>query len=112
MKVWINGPVGYFWFKKTRSENLMQVYLKPAIISEKNVTVINISGNVINNAKIRSKLNLNGQSHEIFHLRFFNWTTLSGVLIHPKIFSNFVSNSPSYSNLKFDSPLYNIAGSH
>jgi hypothetical protein len=30
----------------------------------------------------------------------------------PKIFSSFVSNSPSYSNLKFDSPLYNIEGSH
>ncbi len=55
---------------------------------------------------------LKGQSHEIFHFRFFKLNkSIWGPDTPPKIFSNFVSNSPSYSNLKFDSPLYNIAGS-
>ncbi len=56
---------------------------------------------------------LKGQSHEIFHLVFFSLNNSTwGPDTPPTIFSNFVSNSPSYSNLKFDSPLYNIAGNH
>jgi hypothetical protein len=45
---------------------------------------------------------------------FFHRTTLHilGPDEPPKIFSNFVLNSPSYLNFNFDLPLYNIAGSH
>ncbi len=56
---------------------------------------------------------LKGQCHEIFHLYLFSQdNSIWSPDKPPIIFKHFVSNSPIYSSLKFDSLLYNIAGSH
>jgi hypothetical protein len=44
-------------------------------------------------------------------LVFFVKSIHFGPCSYPKLFSNLVSNSQSYSNLKFDSPLHDSAGS-
>ncbi len=71
-----------------------------------------LSGTLIHWKEIQLALLLKGQKHEIFDLRFFpsNEHTWAPD-IHPKIFSNSVSNSLRYSNSKFDWPQYNIAAS-
>ncbi len=42
---------------------------------------------------------------------FFIKSIHLGPYSYPKFFSNLISNSQSYSNLKFDYPLYHAAGS-
>ncbi len=51
------------------------------------------------------------QYREILQLWFFSSkVSILGPDSYPKLFSNVVSNSQSYSNLKFDSPLHHAAG--
>jgi hypothetical protein len=62
---------------------------------------------------INNLSSLKEQCHEIFSFRFFSQdNSIWGSDKPPKIFSNSVSNLPSFSNFKFDSPLYNIPGSN
>ncbi len=55
---------------------------------------------------------LNGQSNEIFYIRFFHsWNPLKSLTRFFKDFSNLASNSVRYSQFLIDSPQYFIAES-